>query len=282
MVQSFVLKTTDPWGNLAVEEALFGALAPGDLTLVLYVNSACVVLGKHQNPVRELRFEALKARQIPVVRRHSGGGTVFHDTGNLNYSFLASSSLFDKTAFLTLVADTLAQLGREVVLTDKGDLLLGGAKVSGTASQLTRARSMVHGTLLCEADLASLHGVLGPTGTLEAFVGVASRPSPVANLELPVTEVADALVRHFHERYGGEPSMRQLSASSDSLRSPQWTWDRTPPFTWSGPTRLGALRVRVEDGVIVEDLTQRDDEAQNLIRIVGKRFFSPELFDLFD
>ncbi len=289
MRQSVFLPGDDPWLHLAQEEALFDALQPGDECLVLYVNRPCVVMGKHQNPLREVRFSELRARGWPLLRRFSGGGTVYHDLGNLNYSFLCSGEM-DKGALLAGVVNTLAGLERAVTLTPQGDLLLGDAKVSGTASQVRRDKAMVHGTLLCGADLEGLHGVLGPTGTLEAFVGVASRPRPVVNLGLDPGVVARALLKDFGAVETANPSLLPAPAVlagvdryQDQLHSPDWLWDRTPPFTWAGDTRFGPLRVKVADGRILEQLSQeRDDESANPVRMEGMRLFSREFFDLFD
>jgi lipoate-protein ligase A len=291
LVQSFVLPSTDPWINLAREETLFRAFGDRGVIMVLYVNRGCVVMGKHQNPLREVRFEALRKHKVPVLRRFSGGGTVYHDEGNLNYSFLAPKEEFNKAMFLKFVEQTISHFGQPLTLTTAGDLLLGPAKVSGTASQIHRERSMVHGTLLCCADLVGLHGLLGPTGELEKFVGVASRPSLVANLDLGVADVVQALVAGFHQRWGGQPQEwaslsagpigEQTGTLEGVLRSRDWTWDRTPAFTWAGETLLGKLKVKVEDGLIQEALSHSPgDETQNLSRMVGKSFFSSEFFDL--
>ena len=291
MVRSVVLPRANPWTNLAREEALFQALGAEGVMMVLYVNRGCVVMGKHQNPLREVRFEALRKNKVPVLRRFSGGGTVYHDEGNLNYSFLAPKEEFNKALFLEFVEQTVSHFGQPLTLTTAGDLLLGAAKVSGTASQIHRERSMVHGTLLCCADLVGLHGLLGPTGELEKFIGVASRPSLVANLGLGVDDVVEALVAGFHQRWGGQPQAwaslstgaigEQAVTLEAVLRSRDWTWDRTPAFTWVGETLRGKLKVKVEDGLIREASSHSPgDETQNLSRMVGKSFFSSEFFDL--
>ncbi|MEI8093266.1 MAG: lipoate--protein ligase family protein [Spirochaetales bacterium] len=289
MVYTEFLEGDDPWVHLAVEETRFEALQPGDRALLFYVNRPCVVLGKHQNPLREVRFGELATRKLPLLRRSSGGGTVYQDLGNLNYSFLWAGEGFDKQALLGLVAEALNGLGRPVQLTAQGDLVVpagtGFAKVSGTASQLRRDRALVHGTLLCSADLEHLHGVLGPTGELVEWVGVSSRPQPVTNLGLELREAATAITRQWELHLAPVAPVAGAVAApatgadavlrhETSLRSHAWTFDRTPPFTWRGDTRQGDLTARVEDGRIVE--------AANLSRMVGKSFFSSEFFDVFD
>ena len=93
---AIALSGTDPYENLAIEERVFDNLAPGAETLLLYVNSATVVIGKHQNPWLEVNLPELAKRKMALARRISGGGTVYHDTGNVNFSFLVPREGFDR------------------------------------------------------------------------------------------------------------------------------------------------------------------------------------------
>jgi hypothetical protein len=135
---------------------------------------------------------------------------------------------------------------------------------------------------LCRARLEALRGVLGPTGDLIEWVGVASRPAPVVNLNLDPDRAADALVRAFaaSARVGdgrGDAVFEALVADlKRRLASEPWLWDQTPPFTWEGETRQGFLRAQVRDGRIV---AARDDRSLNMSNMVGKRFFDSELFE---
>src|SRR5688572_27898296 len=128
----------DPWNNLAREETLLDALPAGGSALVLYVNSSAVVLGRHQNPLREVRLEELARRaqrgeSIPLVRRASGGGTVWHDEGNLNWSLLLPKEGYDRAAVTSAVAAALLPLGPSLEAGEKGDLFWNGKKVAGAA-----------------------------------------------------------------------------------------------------------------------------------------------------
>jgi len=273
----------DPWQNLAREETWLDALPAGQSRLVLYVNSPCIVLGKHQNPLREVRLDEADRRGVPLVRRTSGGGTVWHDEGNLNWSWLGPKDGYERAEVSATVASALAPLGLTVDVGDKGDLFLGGKKVSGAAYLFRRDRVLHHGTLLCRARLDDLHGVLGPTGTLVDWVGVASRPQPVTNLNIDVAAAAGALVAGFSASSatvsagsGDGAFEARVAARAASLGSEGWLWDQTPPFTWKGATRHGELTATVRSGM-VEAL--RDDTNRNLSNMVGKRFFDPEFFD---
>lgn len=271
---------TDPWDHLAREEIwLDEAEVP---TLLLYTNSSCVVLGKHQNPLREVILEEAARRRVPLLRRASGGGTVWHDEGNLNWSLLLPKIGYDRLGVTRAVAEALEPLGVFLEIGDKGDLFLDGKKVSGAAYLHRRDRVLHHGTLLCRARLADLHGVLGPTGSLVEWVGVASRPMPVANLGIDVEVVATALMGAFRcadcasDGFGDTEFEQKVADRAKTMRSAGWLWEQTPPFTWEGATRKGFLRVKVRDGQI-EDAW--DDRSLNMSNMVGKVFFDSEFFE---
>jgi lipoate-protein ligase A len=279
---------TDPWQNLATEETLWQNLPERGFYLFLYRNSDCVVLGRHQNPLREVRLSELGAREVPVLRRSSGGGTVWHDEGNLNFSFLVDQRDYDKNVVQDFLVRTLGRAGFPVVLGTKGDLLVpteaGLRKVSGNAYAFRKGKVLHHGTLLCQANLESLRGLLGPTGELVTWVGTPSRPMGVANLGVEARHVAEILANAFAEEGGGlrwdrpdeavgvDPATwsGEASVNFSRLRSPEWTWDSTPPFTWKGTTRVGFREVRVVDGRVLNGSFPSDE---------GKLFFSDLFFE---
>jgi lipoyltransferase/lipoate-protein ligase len=279
----------DPFENLAREELWLDTLEPGTSALLLYVNRPCVVLGRHQNPLREVRLAEAARRGVPVVRRASGGGTVWHDEGNLNWSLLVPKEGYDRAAVSASVARSLATLGFDLEVGEKGDLLLGGKKVSGAAYLFRRDRVLHHGTLLCQARLEDLRGVLGPTGSLVEWVGVASRPAPVTNLGVGVDDAAQALARGLGDSgigvgtgIGNAGFEAQVEARARDLAADPWRWDQTPPFTWEGETRVGPGRFVVREGLVDAVVGENpDDTMGNMSKIVGKRFFSPGLFEYF-
>jgi len=272
---------TDPWENLAREETWLEALAPGESALLLYVNAPCIVLGKHQNPLREVRLDEAAARGLPLVRRSSGGGTVYHDEGNLNWSFLGPKEGYDRALVSARVVQALGTLGRDLEVGERGDLFLGEKKVTGAAYLFRRDRVVHHGTLLCQARLDALRGVLGPTGVLTEWVGVASRPMPVTNLDLGVDVAAAALAATWGpglavgQGSGDVGFEARVADRRRELATGAWLWGTTPAFTWEGETRLGWLRARVGEGVIE---AAWDDRNLNMSNMVGKWFFDPELF----
>lgn len=272
--------STDPWLNLAREEAWFDALAPGESALILYVNRPCIVMGKHQNPLREVRLAEAASRGIPLVRRSSGGGTVYHDEGNLNWSVIVPKERYQRETVSAMVADALRELGVSLTIGEKGDLFLGDKKVSGAAYQVRRDRVLHHGTLLCQARLDDLHGVLGPTGTVTEWVGVASRPMPVTNLGVTVDAAASALARLVPGEVGSGRGNQDFEAKVEAraleLKGRDWLWGQTPPFRWEGDTRFGRLSVRVEAGKIV---ASADDTNQFMSKMTGNYFFDSQFFE---
>lgn len=172
----------DPAENFALERELLTERT-GDF-LLLYVNSPCVVVGRNQCPEAEADLEYCAREKIPVLRRISGGGTVYHDEGNVNWAFVTEA---DATAPLdrrplALVAAALRGMGVETVAGVRGELTVEGKKVSGTASCVRRGRRLFHGTLLWDADLGTMRRALAGDAAKRGR-WVASMVSPVANLK---------------------------------------------------------------------------------------------------
>jgi len=170
--------------NLATEEYLFSHRS--DDILFLYVNNPCVVVGRNQDVLSEVNVDFCTTHNIPVFKRMSGGGTVYHDKGNLNYCFISNrvqgESPLD-TAFLQPIVHVLADLQVEVLIGKRKDLWLpGGHKISGTASHVGKTRILHHGTLLYDADLEDLEKSLAAKLTGIPSRAIASVPSPVKNI----------------------------------------------------------------------------------------------------
>lgn len=181
----FILsRSTNPGFNLAAEEFLF--LRQSEETLFLYVNEPCVVVGCNQSILAEADTAYCAAHGIGLFRRLSGGGAVYHDTGNLNYCFLTNripgqSPLGD--AFLEPVVNVLRSLEIPVEVGIRKDLWLpGGFKISGTASHVGKTKELHHGTLLYDTSLERLQQALTPHTPGRIKASVASVPSPVKNI----------------------------------------------------------------------------------------------------
>ncbi|KAM3559465.1 hypothetical protein MY1884_003461 [Beauveria asiatica] len=262
--QIYLSRSRDPLLNLSVEHHLLQT-APADATvLMLYANAPCVVFGRNQNPWIETNLARLAASSqrppIRLVRRRSGGGTVFHDDGNVNFSVICPSAAFDRNKHAEMVVRALRRLGRPTVrVNERHDIVVdddvsrgggggggGTFKVSGSAYKLTRLRSLHHGTCLLQSpNLDSISGLL--RSPAEGFIkarGVDSVRSPVRNLHLDVAAFEDAVVREFEEMYG-RPHVRDVVEDAEALTVPQirqgyaemssraWLYGQTPRFVFS-------------------------------------------------
>lgn len=180
------IKTTDPAFNLAVEEVLFDSLKnAGEEYFLLWQNAPSVIVGRHQNTAEEVNEEYVKARNIPVVRRTTGGGAVYHDLGNLNFSFLRYMERGEDTSFgryINPIIEALRSIGINAEMSGRNDMLVEGRKFSGNAQKKSGQKILQHGTLLVSLDTSHLTDIL--TGNPDKYrsKGVASHKSRVANL----------------------------------------------------------------------------------------------------
>lgn len=177
--------TTDPYFNLAAEEYLL-TRTQGPV-FRLWRNASSVIVGKYQNSLAEIDTEFVRERNIPVVRRLTGGGAVFHDLGNINYTFIENRHPGEDSAqmfrrFTRPVLDALQALGVDAVLEGRNDLLIGGRKFSGNALCVHRDRVLQHGTLLFNASIGDLAGALRTRPEKFVDKSVKSNVSRVTNI----------------------------------------------------------------------------------------------------
>ena len=259
-LEPFILDGFSPLEHLAFEELLLRN--PGGRSLLLfYVNAPSVIIGRNQNPWREVSEDS----SLPLYRRSSGGGTVFHDEGNLNWAFIVPRPAHDREAELELIAGAVSSLGRKVVPGPRGGLYLSGggagdgAKVSGTARHIGAASVLHHGTLLVSTDLSALAACLGGLRTSEDG-SLASVPGFPANLPCrgsPRTteEIASALSRYLtgwkpEPLSAGSLNPGDLAEECALLGSAAWIYGKTPHFVLDpgGEPGRDGFRLTVEEG----------------------------------
>ncbi|MBE6551338.1 MAG: lipoate--protein ligase [Ruminococcaceae bacterium] len=209
-------KSTDPYFNLAAEEYITDNLC--DDVFMLWQNSRSVIIGKNQNAFAELDRAFIEEHGIKVVRRLTGGGAVFHDIGNVNYTFITKKGegSLDFARFCAPVIESLKSLGVEAVLTGRNDIAVGGAKISGTAQCVRGERLIHHGTLLFDADLTEMEGALRPDPLKLQSKGINSVRSRVTNLKpllskkLETGEFIEYIERYVSE-HAGITAVRELT-----------------------------------------------------------------------
>lgn len=199
----FHLKTTDPYYNLAVEEYLLKNTEED--VFMLWQNAPTVVIGKNQNAYAEVDIAYARAHGIRIARRLSGGGAVYHDAGNLNYTFITSESkakALDYAYFTQPIISALATIGIPAVLSGRNDLECEGKKFSGNAQYVSGGRVLHHGTLLFDTDLSVMSSVLRTDKEKLALRAVPSHKGRVLNLatriDPPMTVTEFTLhIEHF-------------------------------------------------------------------------------------
>lgn len=266
-----VNKSHKPDYNIALEEYCFKKLTHHDKIFILWINEPAIIVGKHQNTIEEINSEYVKANGIHVVRRISGGGAVYHDLNNLNYTIISNEEKgaeFDFKTFSEPVIDTLAELGVKADFTGRNDLVIDGKKICGNAQAYTKGRVMHHGCLLFDTDLSVLSKALeAPKDKIESKSTKSVR-SIVDNIlpnlpeKISVNEFSDKLLAHMRSKF---PQMQEYTFSEEELaeieqiRSTKFgTWDwnfgHSPKFDIERQSRFTAGKIQVfadvEDSVI--------------------------------
>jgi len=226
--------------------------------LFIYRNRKSVIIGRNQNPWQEANVAELAREGIVLVRRRSGGGTVYHDEGNTNYSVMLPRAQFERGENARLVAEAVQEMGVQgVTVTDRYDVCVGDRKVSGSAFRITSRRAYHHGTMLLSSDLAQLKGALRPTPHINIVdsKAVVSVRSPVACLAPSSTtstttthhlrfvhHLCRAFSRHYYGSFDAAPRPQMIGESEletnefvragyAELKSWDWIYGQTPQFT---------------------------------------------------
>lgn len=247
--------------NMALEEYVFFKLDPDESYVLLWQNDPTIVVGRFQNTIEEVNRDFTEQRGINVVRRLSGGGAVYHDEGNLNFTFIEPRTLNKDTAFEAFTQPVIAalhSLGVNAVFSSRNDITVDGRKVSGNAQYLTSTRVLHHGTLLINTDFSVLEQALKVNPDKIASKGIKSVRSRVANLCEFFTEPlsVDELKQHLlHYIFNREPiqtytlsekeqeSVCQLS--KEKYNTWDWVWGRSPKYNFQNSKRFDAGQVEV-------------------------------------
>lgn len=294
--------STDPYFNLALEETIFHTAQPGETYILLWQNSPSVIIGKHQNTVAEINGEFIRRHGVHVVRRMTGGGAVYHDLGNLNYSFIQPAGgqvAPDFKKFAQPVVAALAKLGAAIEFSGRNDLVLDGKKCSGTAQWLKDGKVLHHGTLLFDVNLDHLEAALSPDQEKIASKGVASVRSRVTNISghlserLTIQAFKETLLACLAEDQPlveRELSAEQISAATALAESRYRTWDwnygQSPPANFRRGKRfaqgkveawLNVVNGRIREVTFYGDFFSAGDPARVAAALVDLRHEHSEL-----
>ncbi len=266
--------STDPWFNLAVEDTIFRSMPADQRVLFLWRNADTIVIGRAQNPWRECNTERMEQDNIKLARRQTGGGAVFHDLGNTNFTFMAPKPEYNKDVSTQIVLAGLNKLGIQGQANGRNDLVVedenGLRKFSGSAYRETLDRGFHHGTLLLSADMQRLGDYLNPDEKKLKAKGITSVRARVTNLDqikpdIDHEQVCEAIIEAFAEYYQEtvEPELiapdnfHNLPGFKERFeRQSSWHWNfgNTPPFTHNLDERFSwggvQLLLDVEKGII--------------------------------
>lgn len=278
-----------PYYNLALEKYLFDHVDDNEIILYLWQNERTVVCGRNQNLWKECNVTHLLEDGGHPVRRLSGGGAVFHDKGNLNFTFLAKKDNYDVDRQLQVIIQACRDLDIHVEKTGRNDITVDGRKFSGNAFYSSGGRKYHHGTLLISVDTGSMSAYLNVDRQKLASKGVSSVRSRVANLtefrpDLTIDIMKEKMIAAFETVYGLKAAPYDLDAATASeelqktqtfFESDQWLYGRKIDFSYQISRRFAwgdfDLRLNVEQGKIAAAALYSDANDEAFIRSIGDK-----------
>lgn len=283
-------ESTNPWFNLAYEEQLVNEVAEDEVYLYLWQNQHTVVIGKHQNPWREVLVNALEQDGGKLARRLSGGGAVYHDLGNLNFTFVMHKKHEDLHRQLKVIVEGVKTLGIDAAFSGRNDILADERKFSGNAFYFGKENYYHHGTILVDVDMSKLGKFLNVSMKKLNAKGVESVKSRVVNLkelnsELTIEAVKKAISTAFESEYGKAEMCHYISEETTSLSAKarfshyaswEWLYGKTPNFdvTFEEKFDWGELVVsfKLKGAVIEETGLFSDAMNTDLVELLKHRF----------
>ena len=258
---------TDPYWNLALEKHLMDITRPGEYLLYLWQNKNTVVIGKNQNPWLECRTSLLEEENGKLARRLSGGGAVFHDLGNLNFTFIMCKEDYDLEKQLAVIQTACAIAGIQAEKSGRNDILADGRKFSGNAFYQNRTHAYHHGTLMVDVDKDKLGRYLSPPKAKLEAKGVASVRSRVVNLKelnpsLTIAKMKSNMAEAFSRVYGltaepivlGDADFVEIDKLSAEYSSWEYLFGTPLPFTFQCEARFDwghiHLQLDAKEGII--------------------------------
>jgi lipoate---protein ligase len=300
-MRCITLPSDDPFFNLAIEEVLLKKSKED--YLILGINKQSLIIGKHQSAHKEVNTIFVTENDIPVIRRISGGGTVFHDEGNLNFTFIRQSESGKQVDFrkYTLpVIEFLSILGVEAKFEGKNDLKVGGYKISGNAEHIHRDRILHHGTILFNTSLKMLRNSLRKDKSCYSTKAVESNPSSVMNLNERLTIFRDIYefrseMMNFFLHTVPQAVTYKLSAeeieeaevlAGTKYKTWGWNWAYGPEYTFKNSFQLNGKQhscsLFIRDGIIKNCSIEGSDEIMFVAnKLIGCRHMVSDILRVF-
>jgi lipoate---protein ligase len=282
------LGTHDPFFNLALEEVLLKNRK--EEYFILGINTPSVIIGKHQSAHREVNTKFVNENNIPVIRRISGGGTVFHDTGNLNFTFIRQCEAGKQVDFrkhTQPVIDFLRSLGINAIFEGKNDIKVDGLKISGNAEHVHRNRVLHHGTLLFSSSLKMLKSSIRADKSCYTTRAVDSNPSSVINLKeklqvfSDLDEFSKAMMHHLSGTISdfvasniSQQDSDEASALAESkYKSWEWNFAYGPDYLFRNTFRLDNIlhscSFSVHEGKVKECVIKGSEKMERFAKKLG-------------
>jgi lipoate-protein ligase A len=294
----------DPAVNLALEEYILRHAQTEEDLVLFYINAPSIIIGRHQNTLEEINRDYVEQHAIHVVRRLSGGGAVYHDLGNLNFSFITAAhpeNFRNFKKFTDPVIRGLEKLGVPAELSGRNDILVDGRKISGNAQYISKGRMVSHGTLLFSSDLSHVSEALHVQAGKITSKGIKSVRSRVANISeflsspMPIEAFRAYLLAHLFEGTAEPPTFPLTEQdwagvhllAAERYRSWEWTYGHSPDFNVQKRERFSGgeidARLDVHQGVIQTVKFYGDyfakDESDGLEQLLtGVRYSREELY----
>ncbi|MED4649046.1 lipoate--protein ligase LplJ [Bacillus inaquosorum] len=300
----------DPRINLAIEEYCVKHLNPEQPYLLFYVNQPSIIIGKNQNTIEEINTKYVEENGIIVVRRLSGGGAVYHDLGNLNFSFITKDdgeSFHNFKKFTEPVIQALHQLGVQAELSGRNDIVVDGRKISGNAQFATKGRIFSHGTLMFDSAIDHVVSALKAKKDKIESKGIKSIRSRVANIseflddKMTTEEFRSHLLRHIFNTNDIQnvPEYKLTEKdwevihqiSKERYQNWDWNYGRSPKFNLNHSKRypIGSIDLRlevkkgkIEDCKIFGDFFGVGDVSEIENMLVGKQYERSVIADVLD
>lgn len=285
-------KSTNPYFNLALEEYLFLNDKYNDDIIIIWRNEESIFMGKNQNPYQEVYHDIIEKGEIPILRRISGGGTVYHDLGNINMSFIQKDRQLHEIDFLEhtkFMQNMLLTLGLDVSITERKDLFLNEKKISGSAQSIKRKNSLYHGTLLYDSDLNKLTKYLNSNKSTESNA-TKSVSSKVTNINFLLekdinyfldycVEYLKSNIKNIKELELDEEDVKSVyNLEEDKYKKIEWTYGKTPKFQVVLPFHdESKINIHVNKWKISKFFISYEDNVINMDKLLEVNFSKEEI-----